>query len=63
VIAGDGDEMIHYPFDPEWATDSARAFTDYVTPLLAARRREPGDDMISMLVSETTDDGEILTDD
>jgi len=53
--------MIHYPFDPGWATDSAREFTEYVTPLLAARRREPGDDMISKLVTETTEDGETLS--
>jgi cytochrome P450 len=54
--------MIHYPFDPRWATDSAREFTEYVTPLLAARRREPGDDMLSKLVAETTDAGETLSD-
>jgi cytochrome P450 len=55
--------MIEYVFDPSWAITCAGDFTAYVTPLLAARRREPGDDMISMLVSETTDDGENLTDD
>ena len=26
--------MIHYPFDPDWATRSAREFTEYVAPLL-----------------------------
>jgi cytochrome P450 len=54
--------MIQYPFDPRWAVTCASDFTAYVTPLLAMRRREPGDDMISMLVTETTEDGEILTD-
>jgi cytochrome P450 len=54
--------MIHYAFDPDWATRSAREFTEYVAPLLAERRREPSDDMISMLVAATTDDGQTLAD-
>jgi cytochrome P450 len=54
--------MIHYAFDPDWATRSAREFTEYVAPLLAERRREPSDDMISMLMAATTDDGQILAD-
>lgn len=55
--------LIHYPLDPEWATQSAREFTEYVTPLLAERRREPGDDMISMLIAANTEGGQTLTDD
>jgi cytochrome P450 len=54
--------MIHYPFDPDWATRSAREFTEYVAPLLAERRREPSDDMISMLVTANTEDGQTLAD-
>ncbi|MDG4667225.1 cytochrome P450 [Mycobacterium sp. 236(2023)] len=54
--------MIRYPFDPQAAVTCAAEFTAYVAPLLAARRREPGDDMISMLVSETTETGEHLAD-
>jgi cytochrome P450 len=54
--------MIRYPFDPPTAVTCAAEFTAYVAPLLAARRREPGDDMISMLVTETTEDGEHLSD-
>jgi cytochrome P450 len=54
--------MIHYPFEPDWATRSSREFTEYVAPLLAARRREPSDDMISMLVTASTEDGQTLTD-
>jgi cytochrome P450 len=54
--------MIRYPFDPPTAVTCAAEFTAYVAPLVAARRREPGDDMISMLVTETAEDGETLTD-
>ncbi|BBX16887.1 cytochrome P450 [Mycolicibacterium duvalii] len=54
--------MIQYPFDPSAAMACAAEFTAYVAPLLAARRREPGDDMISMLVTETTEEGENLSD-
>ncbi|BBZ25883.1 cytochrome P450 [Mycolicibacterium madagascariense] len=54
--------MIRYPFDPQAAITSAAEFTAYVAPLVAARRREPGDDMISLLVTETTEDGESFSD-
>jgi len=54
--------MIKYPFDPPTAITCAAEFTAYVAPLLVARRRESGDDMISMLVTETTEDGEKLSD-
>jgi cytochrome P450 len=54
--------MIRYAFDPDWATRSAREFTEYVAPLLAERRREPNGDMISMLMAATTEDGNTLAD-
>ena len=54
--------MIHYAFDPDWATRSSREFTEYVAPLLAERRRQPSGDMISMLMAATTDEGQTLTD-
>src|SRR6202034_4511614 len=54
--------MIHYAFDPDWATRSAREFTEYVAPLLAERRREPSADMLSMLIAATTEDGQSLAD-
>jgi cytochrome P450 len=54
--------MIRYAFDPDWATQSAREFTEYVAPLLAERRREPSDDMIAMLMAATTEDGKTLAD-
>ncbi|MDR3657519.1 MAG: cytochrome P450 [Mycobacterium sp.] len=55
--------LIHYPLDPDGATQAAREFTEYVTPIIAQRRRNPGDDLISMLVTERNDDGATLTDD
>lgn len=55
--------MIEYAFNPTAAIESAQEFTEYVRPLLAERRREPGGDMISMLITELGDDGEFLTDD
>jgi cytochrome P450 len=54
--------MIHYAFDPDWATQSSREFTEYVAPLLAERRRQPSGDMISMLMAATTDEGQTLAD-
>lgn len=54
--------MIRYPFGPQSAITCASEFTEYVTPLLAARRLEPGNELISMLVAETTEDGEYLSD-
>ncbi|CAA0126844.1 Cytochrome P450 CYP107DY1 [Mycolicibacterium vanbaalenii] len=54
--------MIEYAFSPAAAIDSAQEFTEYVRPLLAERRREPGGDMISMLVTELGEDGEFLSD-
>ncbi|MDF3340963.1 cytochrome P450 [Mycolicibacterium septicum] len=54
--------MIRYPFDPSAAVTCAAEFTAYAAPLLGARRREPGHDMISMLVAETTEEGENLSD-
>ena len=40
---------------------ASREFTDYVTPILEQRRREPGDDLISRLVTESAE-GEFLDD-
>ncbi|WP_246540807.1 cytochrome P450 [Mycobacterium spongiae] len=54
--------LIHYPWDPEEAKRCARELTEYVMPIIAARRIEPGDDMISRIVSATTEDGEQLDD-
>ncbi len=54
--------LLHYAVDPEEAKRCARELTDYVLPIIAARRREPGDDMISRIVTETTEDGQQLDD-
>jgi cytochrome P450 len=54
--------LLHYPLDPEGAMRCARELSEYVLPIIEARRRDPGDDMISRIVTETTDDGEQLDD-
>jgi cytochrome P450 len=54
--------LLHYAINPGEAKRCARELTEYVLPIVAARRRDPGDDMISRLVTETTDDGERLDD-
>lgn len=54
--------LLHYAIEPEEAKRCARELTEYVLPILAARRRDPGNDMISRLVTETTEDGDRLDD-
>lgn len=54
--------LLHYAVAPEEAKRCAAELTEYVLPIVAARRRNPGNDMISRLVTETTDDGERLDD-
>jgi cytochrome P450 len=54
--------LLHYAIAPDEAKRCARELTEYVLPIVAARRRDPGDDMISRIVTETTDDGEQLDD-
>ncbi|MEV0686711.1 cytochrome P450 [Nocardia sp. NPDC050378] len=54
-------DLFYFPMDPQAAMRASREFTDYVTPLLAERRREPGDDLISMLVTESSE-GQFLDD-
>jgi cytochrome P450 len=54
-------DLLSYPWDPERALAASREFTEYLTPIVASRREEPGDDLISTLA--TTDvDGERLSD-
>jgi len=45
------DGLFAFPWDPDAARRASRDFTDYLAPLVAERRREPADDMISMLAS------------
>lgn len=54
--------LIHYPLDPAGAVHAAGEFTEYLTPLIEQRRRDPGQDMISLLVTATSDEGESLPD-
>jgi len=62
TVYGWAQGLLHYAIDPAEATRCARELSEYVLPIIAARRREPGDDMISRIVTETTDDGERLGD-
>lgn len=54
-------DLFYFPLDPEAAIRASREFTDYVSPILAERRQNPGDDLISVLVTETSE-GEALDD-
>src|SRR3954454_3768160 len=47
--------------DPDHGKTASKAMRDYLVPLLAKRRREPADDVISQLVSAELD-GEVLSD-
>jgi cytochrome P450 len=62
TVYGWAQGLLHYAIDPKEAKRCAAELTAYVLPIVAARRRDPGNDMISRLVSETTDDGEQLDD-
>jgi cytochrome P450 len=54
--------LLHYALNPGEARRCSRELTEYVMPIIEERRRNPGDDMISRIVTETTDDGERLDD-
>lgn len=54
--------LLHYALDPEEAKRCSEELTAYVRPIISARRRNPGDDMISRIVAATTEDGEQLDD-
>lgn len=54
-------DLFYFPLDPEAAMRASREFTEYVVPIVQARRRDPGDDLISMLVTESAE-GEFLDD-
>ena len=41
--------------NPDEAMACARELTEYVLPIIAARRRDPGDDLISRIVTATTE--------
>lgn len=56
------DAMLAYPRDPKAAVAAAAQFSDLLGPLLAARRGEPLDDLLSALAHAELD-GERLADD
>lgn len=45
-------DLISYPWDPQGALVSARAFTEYLREVLEERRAAPGDDLLSALACE-----------
>ena len=54
-------QLINYPWDPEGALAASAAFTDYLAPLVAERRRRPGEDLLSLLATEEVE-GQRLSD-
>ncbi len=44
-------KLIDYPWDPAGALQARQDFSDYMTPIVAARREQPGDDIISLLAT------------
>ncbi|HVV13682.1 cytochrome P450 [Amycolatopsis sp.] len=54
-------DLFHFPFEPAKALAASREFTGYIIPALRRRRTDPGDDLISLLVTESAE-GERLTD-
>ncbi len=54
-------DLFNYPHDPDGALQASREFTEYITPVLAERRAESGDDLISRLVGQEVE-GEQLSD-
>lgn len=56
-----GDGLISFPWDPDFAMQAKREFDAYLKPLIDARRKEPGDDLLSSLCAAEIE-GERLTD-
>lgn len=48
-------KLIDYPWDPEGALQARREFTEYLAPVLAERRRDPGEDVLSVLACAELD--------
>src|SRR5437660_67352 len=44
-------KMLSYPGDPDGALEAAAAVRSFLAPIVEARRSEPGDDVISSMVS------------
>ena len=56
-----GDGLIDFPWNPEAAQQASREFTAYLKPVIDARRRSPGEDLISSLATVEVD-GDRLSD-
>ncbi|MDE0952775.1 MAG: cytochrome P450 [Halioglobus sp.] len=56
-----GIDLCLVAFDPEKGISAAEKLLDYLTPIVQAKRNEPGSDMISMLIAAEID-GEKLSD-
>lgn len=56
-----GDGLLDYPWDPEGALAARAEFTDYLKPLVDARRSRPGEDLLSSLAAVEVE-GEGLSD-
>ncbi len=56
-----GDGLLDFPWNPEAALAASREFSAYCQPVIEARRRSPGEDLISSLASAEID-GERLSD-
>jgi len=56
-----GDGLIDFPWDPEGAQRASREFTAYLEPIIAERRKKPGEDLLSSL-STVEVEGEHLSD-
>jgi cytochrome P450 len=54
-------ELFNFPWDPTGARGAWAHFTDYLAPVLRARRADPADDLLSMLLQAELD-GQKLTD-
>lgn len=59
-------KIIDFPWDPEGAMQAKREFDEYMLPLIAARRDNPGEDIVSVLATaeledQRLDDEEILS--
>ncbi len=54
-------KIIDYPWDPEGAVRARSEFSDYLAPIVAERRDQPGDDILSLLATAEVE-GEQLDD-
>jgi cytochrome P450 len=54
-------KLIDYPWDPEGAVKAKQDFADYMQPFVEQRRKQPGEDVISLLAS-TEFEGQQLSD-